>query len=117
MGGGAGEGRCDVKCLAVKKGGEEEKKKHHERSVGCLAFNDASESFDSDFRMGKFYCARQRLELTVAQHSHRVADGIYMRRLHARLTVASKHHTQTKKSQRGSVIGLILCNARLHSCR
>lgn len=39
-----------------KTGGEEKKKKkkHHERSVGCLAFNNASESFDSDFRTGKF---------------------------------------------------------------
>lgn len=99
-------------------GGKKKKKKHHERSVGCLAFNDASESFDSDFRMGKFYCARQRLELTVAQHSHRVADDGW--NLHAPVVRASHRCIKTskkKESERGGVIGLIVCNARLRCCR
>lgn len=102
MGGVGGRRGCEMPRGQKGRGGGEKKKKkkHHERSVGCLAFNGASESFDSDFRMGKFYCARQRLELTVAQHSRGVADDGW--NLHAAAARVSPLHQNIKKKKKES---------------
>lgn len=69
---------------------------------------------------GSFTVHDKRLELTVAQHSHRVADDGW--NLHAAVVRASHRCIKTSKKkkrerERGSVIGLILCNARLRRCR
>lgn len=72
------------------------REKESERSVVCLTFSNSRKSFDSDFRIEKFYCAWQKVWLAVTQHSQ--AYGSQIEFTWASVTCVSPLHQNIKKA-------------------